>query len=252
MSFWRWLPSLIPAAATIYGASQASKASKQDTTAANQANQKATDASIQAQREATAAELEKLAVAERLMQAQQRQASPGLVGLQQIIGRGEALTPEQELALEDARRNTANALAGSSLRGSARATAASIQDVEGRMRTGFIDSNRSRADAAAGQLSGQYFNAGDNLVNIAGAQGDSASKGLINIGTANRANIIGTGQNDVDNLTRQSTIKGSAIGDIAAVISDQIKQDSKPSSYKEVHRYGNETVTFDSPRRGVL
>lgn len=233
MSYWNWLPQVASVAATLYGASQSQKSQEKATTAANKSTEAATQASIQAQREATAAELAKLELAKGVLQTQQKQASPGLVGLQTIIGRGETLTPAQELALSDARRETTNALQGSGLRGSARATAATIQDVEGRMRTGFIDANRNRSDSASSSLASQYFSAGDKTADIYGTQGQRVSQGLVNVGDLNQRNIAQQGQNVTDNILNTGTIKGSAIGNIGAVIADEIK---RKSSYEEIDK----------------
>lgn len=208
-SFWDWVPKLLPtviaAGATIYGANQASKAQDKAAETARQANQQATDAQLQA-----------LRLAEQNQQRMQAVASPGLMRVQSVIGRGDQLTPEQMLALQDARRTTVDTLQGSGLRGSARATAATINDVEGRMRTGFMAQNRNQADNAAQALSGQYFNAGNSIANLNQQAGNAVSQGLLN-----------TGQADVNSMINQGSIKGQAIGNIGAVIADQFKSDDQ-------------------------
>lgn len=226
MSFWSSvLPAAITAGASLWGASRQSDA--QDEAAKIAAG---------AQGRATAAEVEANKQAVTVMQNQQRMASPGLLALQGIVGRGEKLTPAQELALEDARRTTLDALQGGSLRGSARATAATVNDVDGRMRTGFMDQNRSRADSAAGALSSQYFSSGNNIADLNLSGGKSVSSGLLNTGEINAANTLG-----------QSNIQSRAIGDIGAIIADQMKSaDSKKrdSSY--------EAINWNSERQGVI
>lgn len=214
-SYWDWLPAAITAGATLWGASQQAKTTE-----------KAANTAAKAQAGATAAEQKAIDVAQGQMRTQQAAASPGLMAIQDVIGRGEGLTPAQELALSDARRTTLDTLQGGSLRGSARATAATVNDVEGRMRTGFMDTNRQRVDQAASNLSGQYFNAGNNIADLSLATGKSASAGLLNTGDINAANTMG-----------QGIIKGQAIGDIGAVIADQMKQndrEKRDSSYKAV------------------
>jgi hypothetical protein len=163
-------------------------------------------------------------------------ASPGLLALQGIVNRSEALTPEQTLALDDARRKSLDALQGGSLRGSARATAATVNDVDGRMRTEFMAQNRGRADSAAGALSGQYFNAGNNIADLNMQGGKSVSSGLLNTGDINAANELG-----------QGTIQSRAIGDIGAIIADQLKNSEtkkRDSSY--------ETINWNSERQGAV
>lgn len=234
MSFWdfalKLAPTVIAAGATIYGAKQASEA-----------NDKAAQTASKAQAGATAAELEAIKVAEGTMRQQQQQASPGLMRIQDVIGRSEALTPEQQIALNDARRTTVDTLAGGGLRGSARATVAAVRDVEGRMQGDMVAANRQRADQAASNLSGQYFNAGNNVANLNLATGKSVSAGLINTGDINAANTMG-----------QANIKGQAIGDIGAVIADQIKssqQEARDSSYQPINA---EDIKWNGTRQGMI
>ena len=214
-SFWDWVPTVIEAGVSLWGSSKASSA-----------NDKATQAAIDAQNRATKAQTDALQLAEQKQKEMQLAASPGLMQTQQIIARGEALTPEQKLALDDARRQGIDALQGGSIRGSARATTAVLNDLENRMRTGFMGQNRDRADAAASSLTGQYFNAGNNVSNLTGQQGQVLSSGLMN-----------NGQNLVNSIQNDAAIKGTAIGDIGAVIADQLKtiqNQKRASSYDQV------------------
>jgi hypothetical protein len=209
MSFWETIFKVaLPAAVTLYGAKQT-----QD------ANNKAAQQMTKATQASTNAELEGLRVAQETIKANQRAASPGLSRVQEIIGRGERLTPEQELAVEDSRRQALNTLQGSSLRGSGRATAAIVNDVDTRTRNNFMSQNRSSADSAAGNLAGQYFNSGQSLVSNAGQQGTAVSKGLSDTGTIQASNTMG-----------QGVLRGQAIGDISALIADAAKRESQ---YKE-------------------
>lgn len=224
MGMWDWLPTLIQTGATLLGSSKASKA-----------NDQATQVAVQQQNKATQAELQALKLAEENQRLMQTAASPGLMRTQQIINRGEELTPEQLIALDDGRRQTLDALHGGSLRGSARATAATVNDVEGRMRADMIAANRNRSDNAAQGLTGQYFNAGSGITNIMGQQGTAVSQGLIN-----------TGQNLVDSTKNAAAIKGTAIGDISAVIADQLK-----ASQMEKRSSSYDPITWDSERKGV-
>jgi hypothetical protein len=140
--------------------------------------------------------------------------------MQGVIGRGTALTPAQQQALDDARRTTIDALQGGDLRGSAGATVAAVRDVEGRMRGDFMSQNQNRADTAATALSGQYFNQGKNSADLDLSRGATVSQGLMSNANVNAANTMG-----------QATIKGQAIGDIGAIIADEAK---RRSSYQTV------------------
>ena len=234
-SYWDWLPAVIGAGATIYGASVASKARDRATQQANIATQQSTQAIVDSNREATDASTKAIESAESIMLDQQRSASPGLIGIQNIIGRGEGLTPIQGEGLVDARRRTVDALQGSSLRGSARATSATIRDVEDRLKNSYIDRNRNRADQAASNLSGQYFNAGKNVADLNLRKGQVVSSGLINSGSAVGRGIYEQGQNTAINTQNRATTRGTAIGDITAVITDQMKernQRDKDSAYR--------------------
>jgi hypothetical protein len=212
MSFWAFLPQILSAGATIYGTSQATKASNK---AANQASQ--------ATQDATNAQLAGIEQAKRELEVNRQAASPGLLAMQETIARGSKLNPEQEQAVADSRNQGLNALRGSSLRGSARATSAIVNDVDTRQRNNFMATNQQRADNAATQLGGQYFNAGNSIANAATQSGSALSQGLINVGTTQAANTLGTG-----------ALKGQAIGDIGAIIADATKErigQSRDSSY---------------------
>lgn len=224
-SFWDWVPTLITAGTAIYGANLAQEAREEATQQANQATQQSTQAIVDANREATAANVEAIEAAQEMMKEQQYAASPGLVSVQNIIGRGEELTPVQEQGLTDARRRTLDALQGGSLRGSARATAETVRDVEGRMRDQYIDTNRMRADQAASNLAGQYFNAGRNVADLNLQKGATTSAGLLNTGTAQAGGLNQMGQNLATNTINTAVTQGSAIGDVTALIADKLKEE---------------------------
>lgn len=216
MSFWESILTVaIPAAATLYGASQTQKA-----------NNKAAQQMMQANQEGTQAQLEALRIAEQNLKNNQSAASPGLLRLQETVGRGSALTPEQTMAVEDSRRQALNSLKGSSLRGSGRATAAIVSDVDTRTRNNFMTQNKNAADSAASSLAGQYFGSGQQIANNATQQGSAVSNGLMNTGTIQASNTFG-----------QGALRGQAIGDIGAIIADSAKdqyQKERQSSYDKV------------------
>ena len=233
MSFWDFVPNLIEAGTKVWGTIDALNTQDQSAQVAQQSlNQQNV-----LQQQATAEEQAAIDIARQNTLDQQRQASPGLMQMQDIINRGTGLTPDQMRAMDDARRKTADTLQGGSLRGSARATAATIADVEGRLRDSYIQQNQNRADAAASNLSGQYFNAGKNVADLSLKTGASASQGLMNTGQ----NVAQGGQNQINTLQNETAIRGQAIGDIAATIAEQIKADNAK----------NRQSIYDQPSGGV-
>lgn len=211
-SFWNWAPTLLQIGTTIWGASKQADAT-----------QAAAQTAANAQNNATAAQLQGIELARQTMQQQQAAASPGLVAMQNTVTRGNALTDAQRTALDEARRTAIDSLRGSGLRGSARATTATVGKIEGDMRNQYLDANQNRADQAAQTLSGQYFNAGNNTANLQTGAGNAVSQGLTSVGDINASSQLGT-----------ATTTGKAIGDIGAIIADEIKSNQKRDS-----SYGN-------------
>ena len=219
MSFWNFvkevLPVAIPAAATIYGANQVSKA-----------NNQAAQISTQATQDATSAQLAGLEQAQENLIVNRNAASPGLLATQKIIARGSKLTPEQETAVADSRGQALNSLKGSSLRGSGRATAAIVSDVDNRVRNNFMAQNQTASDNAAKYLSSGFFSSNSALAGNQAQQGSTISKGLTTTGDIQASNTQG-----------QAAIQGQAIGDVGALIADSLKasqQEKRDSSYERV------------------
>lgn len=231
MAFWDWVadmaPTLIKAGTTLYGADQKSKAYNDATNTAVAAQQAATEREIAAREQANI-----------LLRQQQQAASPGLTALQGVIGRSDQLTPAQIQAIDDARRTTLDSLKGGALRGSARATSATVADTTNRVTNQMLSQNQNRADNAAGALAGQYFNAGNSVANNTIGTGLTASQGLTSVGQLQSNNAI-----------NQGTINGTAIGDIGAVIADTVKasqNQKRDSSYKDItHLKNGETITWN-------
>lgn len=219
MSFWDFvkpmLPALVAGGVTLYGAKMATDASDKAANQVTAANNAATQAQVDA-----------LKTGQQNLEVNRNAASPGLLAMQELIARGPQLTPEQEMAVGDSRTQALNALKGSSLRGSARATAATVADVDTRTRNNFMTANQQQANTAASTLGGQYFSSGVNIANNASQQGTALSEGLMNNGTVAGANTIG-----------KATVQGQAIGDIGATIADSLKDQinkSRDSSYAKV------------------
>ena len=213
--FWDFIQVVAPIAATVYGAGQSSKANTQAATTMANAQQAGTDA-----------QLKGLEMAKQELAVNRTAASPGLLAVQERINRGAALTPEQEMAVGDSRTQALNALKGSSLRGSARATSAVVSDTDQRIRNNFMTQNQNAADQAAMGLGGQYFSAGNSMANNATSAGGVISQGLVNTGNIQGANAIG-----------QGALTGQAIGDVGAVLANAAKekaQEERNANYRSV------------------
>jgi hypothetical protein len=197
-SFWDFIPAIIMAGATIYGAEQKSSA---DSTAAAE--------ETAAQTAATAAQVQGINNAAAVTATNQAAASPGLMADQAIIARGTALTPAQQQAVNDANVQSISALNGTGLRGSAQATAATVANTTARNTATFEQQNQNNANAAAGQLTGQYFQAGNNLAQDASNVGTVTSQGLVSTGNIEGSNTVG-----------QGNLIGNAIGAVGATVAN--------------------------------
>lgn len=148
----------------------------------------------EANKAATAAQQAGLLRQEQIEQQNQNIGSQGTASLEQQVQRGAAITPAQQIALDNARRDTLNALSVGGLQGSGRATVAAVNNVDSNMRTNFMQGNQNTANQAASGLSGQYFNAGTALGNNAINQGDKQSNQIIGntgLGTSSLNDISG-------------------------------------------------------------
>lgn len=210
----------VPLVSTIFTNSGNDKATSQ----ANQATQQ----QMLAQQQANQLAQQKLGLAKQEYQGMQAAAAPGVERMRTLaLSDPNTLTPTQMTALEEAQRQTLNGLANSGLRGSGRAVTASIRDVQGGLRNQFVDSNRVRADNAASALSGQFFNSGTNAAGVNSMQANVDQ----NTG-ANNANYLGQiGTNTAANTTANTSTIGKAIGDIGAIINEELKNKYKESSY---------------------
>lgn len=226
MSWFDFVPSLLNVGANIYGA-----------VTKNNANDQASQVSTDAERRATQQELDGINAAKGNYassitndQALQTQSAPGVAQQQLAISQQNTLTPAQQLALTNARRDTINNLNTSGLAGSGRAAVAATNQVSNTMQTGFMDTNRARADTAASGLSNQYFTSGRDIntqnSNIGNANiqgGKVAGAGTLGIGQIQSGNIIGNA--GVDASTAQNVagalappVAGQAINDINSAV----------------------------------
>lgn len=225
MSWFDWIPTALNIGGTLLNRSMANDAIK----SATQAQVDAANRGAQAEVDASNAAKGYYAKSAVNDQAMQQQAAPGVYQQQQAIQQQNTLTPAQQMAIDNARRQSVNTLNGGNLRGSARATVAAVKNVDDTMRGQYMDQNRGRADTAASALSSQYFTSGRDIntqnSNAATAginAGKAVNTGLNTAGDATARGDIGVGQQNV-------IATGQAINDIAS----QIAADNKKhqSSY---------------------
>jgi hypothetical protein len=197
-----WVGAAIGGAASVAGAVISSNA--------NQAAAEKAAAGAQAQADAIK---QGNALAQQRFEKVQGDTAGALQYQQETIAGANGLTPQQQAALEDTRRQTNNALAVSGLRGSGRAAVAAVRRTEADFTNNALDQNRRRADQAASSLSGQYFQAGNQAANTDVRSG--MAQGQANFQTG----MIGAEQGIAD-----ATQRGRAIGDIASIINDTAKE----------------------------
>lgn len=136
---------IVPAVGAIYSGYQTQQANQRAAELAR-AGQESNIRSINAGRDASLQRFDAIT----------GQAQPANSYLRSVVAQDpNVLTPAQQIQMADLRRRSQIALNNSGLRGSTRATTASIYDVEARGNAGMVASNTERADSAARVLSGQ-------------------------------------------------------------------------------------------------
>lgn len=206
-----WIGPAIMAGATLYVGNQAAAA-----------NLQAAQIAAQAQARSAAAIQEGNRMAQQRFEQVQTQTAPAVEGLQRIAASDPyAFSPGQEQELADSRRQTMNALAVSGLRGSGRATVAAVRQAEDNTRGRLIEQNRSRADSATTNLAGQYFGVAGQAATVDSQTGLAVGSSLENQG-AMQANA----------LLANTSLQGRALGDIAAVTADALKE-GRRSYYRD-------------------
>lgn len=232
MSWFDWLPTVLNAASSIYG-------DVTKTAANNQAAQIKNSAQTTATQQETAGLDQAIAsynASKANDQALQAQAAPGVNNQQTAIAQQNTLTPAQQNAITVARQQATQGLATSGLSGSGRALVATQNQLNTNLTDQFLQQNRQRADTAGSALSGQYFNAGQNLntqnSNIAGAQekvGQVGATGTAQIGATNANTVQGNAGLNASTATGiasqagPAAVSGSALGDINSMIAQQNK-----------------------------
>lgn len=220
-----WVGPAMMAGATLYVGQQAAAA-----------NVQAAQIAAQAQARSAAAIQEGNRLAQQRFEQQQADTKAMQAQIQPAVGRLQtmaaadpyAMTPQQDQEVDDTRRQTLNALAVSGLRGSGRATVAAVRRAEDNTRGRLIQQNQQRADAATTNLSGQYFS-------LQGAGNQMATQAA-NVDASTGQAVGGTIQNQgnlqAESLLANTSLQGKAIGDIAAVTADSLKE-GRRSYYRD-------------------
>lgn len=220
-----WVGPALMAGATLYVGQQAAAANVQ---AANIAAQTA-NRQMALQQEANVLAQQRYDQTNAMLEQQKAQAAPAVAKLQQVAASDPyAMTPEQDQQISDTRRTALSALQVSGLRGSGRATVATVRRTEDDTRGRLVAQNQARVDAANNSLSNQYFNTTGQQVNAASSQ-NAANQNAANTASG----ILGQqGSTDANALLANTQVYGRAVGDVAAVTADALKE-GRRSYYRE-------------------
>ena len=219
MGFWSSLGGLVTGALTggggaagVLGTALEVGGSIVGAKLASDANDKAAEQFAVSQAAAAQAQADANAQAQTRYDALQAQTAGGVSRLQGVVSNPNTLTPEQRAQLDELRRNSANQLATSSLRGSGRAITEAIKRVEADFTTRALGDNARRADTAAGQLANASFNATGRQANL-----DSSS------GFARGNAVQATGLADAGATVANEQLRGAALGDVTSLIATNAK-----------------------------
>lgn len=201
MSLFDSLASIIPAVASVAGEVIGSSA-----------NSKATKAQNKALEQANALRQEGIDKATGIYGDLQTASAPAVNYLRDVVANPVGgLYPDQLEAQQDERRNALNDVSSSGLRGSGRAVTASLKKVDSDFVNTAMAQNRNNRMNAAGQLTGQYFTAGDNTASALASGANEAANtteqqgtNTANLGTTN-ANMLGNTLGDIGSLIAQET-----------------------------------------------
>jgi hypothetical protein len=188
-------PTLLEAGSSIYGAISSSKSN------------------TKAAKKLAEAEQQKVALQKQVYGDLESKSEPAVNYFRTTLASPSTLTPDQEDERGELERQTLNQVNRTGLRGSGRAVTSALRRVDADYVNGAMAQNRSRRDAAAGQLSGQYFSAANNLANSEGNGAVDAATAEANASQAN------------------SNLRGQAIGDISGLIASEIK--GRDSAYSQ-------------------
>lgn len=199
--------------------------------------EQARDRGLEALDEGTVRALEALGIgrdeASEIYRGQFAQAQPALAETRRVAGLDPTiLTPDQEIALEDSRREAMTAIDNSQLRGAGRAGQAIIADMDRRARADAFNQNLARKDRARELLTPQAFAAQDreaalqtalagdvasiessrgaNEANIEGGFGANAGGQVSQLGSTGTSAIRGAGDSAVRSITNAGNTSANA------------------------------------------
>lgn len=132
------------------------------------------------------------------------------------------LTPGQQTGLEDTRRQARNSLAYGGLRGAGRAGVAAFNEADRRYTDAAYASNQARADAAAGQLSGQGFGVTQQAAGFDIATGRGVAGGA-----------VPAADDKASSNLANAALKGSVVGTLSSFIANDQKDRSQDSKYQD-------------------
>lgn len=197
-----WIAPTLLAGATILSASTAAKA-----------NERAAQIAAQGTQAQAAAIDRSTSLARQQFQEVKDQTAPAVSYQQQVMAtQPGVLQPWQQNAVEDARRQTLNALSVSGLRGSGQATVAAVRKVEDGVTGGFMRDNQKRSDTAASTLANQYFGAAGNQARV------DQTGGIYQAQVAGQGANVAAGQELAD-----AELRGKALGDLGTIVNDTWK-----------------------------
>jgi hypothetical protein len=139
-------------------------------------------------------------------------AQPAVTRLRQVVAAPNTLTQDQQIELADVRRQAANRIQGSGLRGAGRAVTAAIRDVEGDARRGFLKDNLARADGATSELARPFFNATGQSANLILSQGRDTADSMDRSAEATAGATLAN-----------ASLRGQTLGDVTSLIASEIK-----------------------------
>jgi len=185
-----------------------------------------TDAAKQASRvaaESTAARETSQRAAQARFADIQEQTAPGVSHLRSVAGTDPAaLTPQQQISLDDLRRDTDARFAASGLRGAGRSVVAGIRDVDARFMANALAQNQQRQDTAAGTLAGESFRAQTSAADLEAGVGGIRGAGITGSATPKIAAGLANTQ-----------LTGEAIGALGSLFQSELKERGRPSRFED-------------------
>lgn len=186
----------------------------------------------------------------------------GTTYMRETVGRGDALTQDQQYALDESRRTTGNTLRSSGFAGSGRTAAALLNKVEVDQKMGFMGQNRQAAQAAASQMAGagNAATAASAATSMQTGQLVGAAQGEIGAAQASGAEKVGAAYLGARNVEAQGKLGEAEIGATSARRVGDIKSSSslgqgniksQAASSRASERAQRETGVADAKAAGI-